>query len=137
MVLGQEAHAAYLAEYLLWNDLISFLLERCHKVRYTPIDSRGKQCLFKFLLLGMYPALPFSYLESSLTDAVSPLLPCWAGHCLQMSSVPVGGSLGSQPCPSHLWRVGVESGGALSALPLGCFVLWHMFVKNLLEAAGL
>lgn len=44
---------------------------------------------------------------------------------------------GSQPCPTSPLEGGIESGGALSALPLGCFVLWRMFVKNLLEAEGL
>lgn len=55
MALGQEAHAAHLAEYLLWNDLVFFLLERCHKVRCTPIDRRGKQCLLKFLSIRHVP----------------------------------------------------------------------------------
>lgn len=35
-----EAHAAHLAEYLLWSDLIFFLLESYHEVRCTPIDSK-------------------------------------------------------------------------------------------------
>ena len=94
---GAEAHAAHLAEYLPWSDLIFFLLGCCREVRCTPIASRGQQCPLKC------PSLPFSYLESSRTGAGSPLLqnrcrvssaPRWAGHCLQMSSTLVGGSLG-------------------------------------------
>lgn len=49
---GAEAH---LAEYLLWRDLIFFLLESCHNVRCTPIDSREKRCLLKFLFTRHVP----------------------------------------------------------------------------------
>lgn len=52
---GAEAHAAHLVEYLLWSDLIFFLLECCHEVRCTPIDSREKQCPLKFLFIRHVP----------------------------------------------------------------------------------
>lgn len=130
---GAEAHAARPAEYLLWSDLMFFLLESCHEVRCIPIDSRGKQCLLKFLFINMYPTLPFSYLESSIRGTVSSVLQRWAGRCLQIRTMLMGGY---QPCPSHLWRVDVESGGILCPT-LTPFALWLVLVKNLLEAEGL
>lgn len=44
----------------------------------------------------MHPASPVFYLKASLAGTVSPLLQHWAGHHVQMSPMPVGGSPGHQ-----------------------------------------
>lgn len=44
----------------------------------------------------MHPASPVFYLKASLAGTVSPLLQHWAGHHVQMSPMPVGGSSGHQ-----------------------------------------
>lgn len=84
----------------------------------------------------MYPALPAFYLETSLTSTASPLFQHWAGHCVQMSPMPVGGFLGCQT-PSYspaqmVWnQVGLQRPLCPVLIP---FTSWHMLVKGILEA---